>query len=93
MKGASAATCTRECIKGFDYALVVGDKVHTLKGDWFSSDSGLGQGRTAIDDPSGYRHHCCGLLSLITVAASDGFIPSGDSIDELSPKLWRLIPP
>ena len=31
MKGASAATCTRACVKeGTDYALVVGDKVYTL---------------------------------------------------------------
>ena len=34
MKGESAAQCTRECVKeGSDYALVVGDKVYTLKGD------------------------------------------------------------
>ena len=26
------------------------------------------------------------------VAASDGFIPSDNAIDELFPKLWRLIP-
>jgi hypothetical protein len=26
------------------------------------------------------------------VAASIGFIPSDDAIDELFPKLWRLIP-
>jgi hypothetical protein len=34
MQGATAAKCTRECVKsGSDYALVVGDKVYTLKGD------------------------------------------------------------
>ncbi len=34
MQGASDAKCTRECVKGgSDYALVVGDKVYTLKGD------------------------------------------------------------
>jgi hypothetical protein len=34
MKGASAAKCTRECVKGgTDYALVVGDRVYTLQGD------------------------------------------------------------
>jgi hypothetical protein len=34
MQGASAAKCTRECVKaGSDYALVVGDKVYSLKGD------------------------------------------------------------
>jgi hypothetical protein len=33
-KDKSAAQCTRECVKaGSDYALVVGDKVYTLKGD------------------------------------------------------------
>jgi hypothetical protein len=26
------------------------------------------------------------------VAASDGFIPSDNAVDELFPKLWRLIP-
>ena len=34
MKGESAAQCTRDCVKeGSDYALVVGDRVYTLKGD------------------------------------------------------------
>jgi len=34
MQGLTAAQCTRECVKsGTDYALVVGDKVYTLKGD------------------------------------------------------------
>jgi hypothetical protein len=34
MKGASDAQCTRECVKdGADYALLIGDKVYTLKGD------------------------------------------------------------
>jgi hypothetical protein len=34
MKNASAAKCTQECVKGgSDYALVVGDRVYTLKGD------------------------------------------------------------
>jgi hypothetical protein len=33
MHGASASKCTRECVKmGASYALVVGDKVYTLKG-------------------------------------------------------------
>ena len=33
MEGASAAKCTRECVKqGSSYALVVGSKVYTLKG-------------------------------------------------------------
>jgi hypothetical protein len=43
MAGKSAAECTRECVKeGSDYALVVGDKVYTLKGD-----------KTAIDKFAG----------------------------------------
>jgi hypothetical protein len=34
MQGATAAQCTRECVKSSsDYALVSGDKVYTLKGD------------------------------------------------------------
>ena len=34
MKGETAAQCTRDCVKeGSDFALVVGDKVYTLKGD------------------------------------------------------------
>ena len=34
MAGASAAKCTRECVKGgADFALLSGDKVYTLKGD------------------------------------------------------------
>ena len=34
MKNMSAAACTRECVKsGSEYALVVGDKVYTLKGN------------------------------------------------------------
>ena len=33
MDGTTAAKCTRECVKmGSPYALVVGDKVYTLKG-------------------------------------------------------------
>ena len=43
MKSESAAQCTRECVKsGSDYALVVGDKVYTLRG-----------GKTAIDKFAG----------------------------------------
>jgi hypothetical protein len=57
MKGASAATCTRECIKeGSDYALVVGDKVYTLKGD-----------KTAIDKFAGANVVIKGKLSGNTV--------------------------
>lgn len=38
-----AAKCTRECVKsGSDYALVVGDKVYTLKGDKAAIDKFAG---------------------------------------------------
>jgi hypothetical protein len=34
MKNATAAQCTRECVKsGSDFALAVGDKLYILKGD------------------------------------------------------------
>ena len=43
MQGASAAKCTRECVKaGTDYALVVGDRVYTLKGDKAAIDKFAG---------------------------------------------------
>lgn len=57
MKGESAAQCTRECVKsGSDYALVVGDKVYTLKGD-----------KTAIDKFAGTHVIVTGKLSGSTV--------------------------
>jgi hypothetical protein len=43
MKNESAAQCTRECVKeGSDYALIVGDKVYTLKGDKAAIDKFAG---------------------------------------------------
>ena len=43
MQGASAAKCTRECVKaGAEYALVVGDKVYTVKGDKVEIDKFAG---------------------------------------------------
>jgi len=43
MQGASAAQCTRECVKsGSDYALVVGDKIYILKGDKAAIDKFAG---------------------------------------------------
>ncbi len=57
MKGESAAQCTRDCIKeGSDYALIVGDKVYTLKGD-----------KTAIDKFGGANVVVKGKLSGSTV--------------------------
>ena len=57
MKGESAAQCTRECVKSWsDYALVVGDKVYTPKGD-----------KTAIDKFAGTNVIVKGKLSGSTV--------------------------
>jgi hypothetical protein len=43
LKGESAAQCTRDCVReGSDYALVVGDKVYTLKGDKAAIDKFAG---------------------------------------------------
>ena len=43
MKGESAAQCMRDCVKeGSEYALVVGDKVYTLKGDKAAIDKFAG---------------------------------------------------
>jgi hypothetical protein len=43
MQGATAAQCTRECVKsGSDFALVVGDKVYALKGDKAAFDKFAG---------------------------------------------------
>jgi hypothetical protein len=44
MKGKSAAECTRECVKAdSDYALVVGQKVYTLKGNASDLDKYAGE--------------------------------------------------
>lgn len=46
-KDKSAAQCTRECVKlGFDYALVVGDKVYTLKSNKADIDGYAGDKAT-----------------------------------------------
>jgi hypothetical protein len=43
MKGATAAECTRACVKkGSDFALVSGGKVYTLKGDTTQFDKFAG---------------------------------------------------
>lgn len=53
MQGVTAAKCTRVCVKsGSDYALVVGDKVNTLKGaktafDKFAGDNVVVTGKTS----------------------------------------------
>jgi len=44
MKDATAAECTRECVKkGSDFALVSGGKVYTLKGDKAQFDKFAGE--------------------------------------------------
>jgi hypothetical protein len=44
MKGATAAQCTRECVKqGSDFALVSAGKVYTLKGDKTQFDKFAGE--------------------------------------------------
>ena len=47
MQGATAAQCTRACVKdGSDFALVSGDKVYTLKGDKSQIDKFAGEAVT-----------------------------------------------
>ena len=54
MQGASAAKCTRECVKaGSDYALVSGDKVYTLKGDKAQIDKFAGANVVIEGETSG----------------------------------------
>lgn len=54
MNGLSAAQCTRACVKqGADYALVVGDKVYTLKGDKSAIDKFAGEDVVVKGDVSG----------------------------------------
>ncbi len=54
MSGASAAQCTRACVKqGADYALVAGDKVYTLKGDKTAIDKFAGENVVVKGDVNG----------------------------------------
>lgn len=54
MKNLSAAECTRECVKaGSDFALVVGDKVYTLKGDKAKLDKLAGSSAVIDGDLKG----------------------------------------
>ncbi len=60
MPGKPDAECVRACVKGgSDYALVVGDKVYTLKGD-----------KAAIDKLAGQKASVSGKLSGNTIEAS-----------------------
>jgi hypothetical protein len=54
MKNASAAECTRACVKnGSDFALLSGDKLYTLKGDKSLFDKWAGQTVTVQGKVSG----------------------------------------
>jgi hypothetical protein len=54
MKGATAAECTRACVKqGSDFALVSGGKVYTLKGDKTKFDKFAGENVTVKGTVSG----------------------------------------
>jgi len=54
MAGKSDADCTRACVKeGSDYALVVGDKVYTLKGDKAAIDKFAGATATVTGTAKG----------------------------------------
>jgi hypothetical protein len=56
MQGATAAQCTRECVKrGTDFALVSGGKVYTLKGDKAQIDKYAGQSVTVKGTVAGTR--------------------------------------
>jgi hypothetical protein len=58
MKGATAAQCTRECVKqGSDFALVSGGKVYTLKG-----------GKTQLDKFAGENVVVKGKVSGTTIS-------------------------
>jgi hypothetical protein len=54
MPGKPDAECVRACVKGgSDYALVVGSKVYTLKGDKAQIDKMAGQKATVTGSVSG----------------------------------------
>lgn len=54
MAGHSDADCTRACVKeGSDYALVVGDKIYTLKGDKAAIDKFAGAAATVTGTTKG----------------------------------------
>jgi hypothetical protein len=54
MKNASAAECTRACVKaGSDFALAVGDKLYTLKGEKARIDKFAGANVVVTGDVEG----------------------------------------
>jgi hypothetical protein len=63
--GKDPATCTRHCLKnGADYALVVGEKVYTLK----TTDAKL---RTALDKLAGAKATVSGDEDGTTISVTD----------------------
>jgi len=65
MKDATAADCTRECVKkGSDFALVSGGKVYTLKGDKIQLDKFAGENVVVKGKVSGTT------ISVDSIAAS-----------------------
>ena len=65
MKDATAAQCTRECVKkGSDFALVSGGKVYTLKGDKIQLDKFAGENVVVKGKVSGTT------ISVDSIAAS-----------------------
>ena len=64
-KDKSAAQCTRECLKGgSDHALVVGDKVYTLKGDKTQIDKFAGEKAIIMGTAKGGRQSASTRLLL-----------------------------
>jgi hypothetical protein len=74
MQGVTAAQCTQECVKsGSDYALVVGDKVYTLKGDKAAFDKFAGANLVVKGKTNGVR----GTVESIKSASADATSGSG----------------
>jgi hypothetical protein len=72
-KDKSAADCTRECVKtGSDYDLVVGDKIHPLKGDKAEFDKYAGQRATVKGTLDGSNINVQSITGAKKVAATAG---------------------
>src|SRR3954466_11208937 len=73
MPGKSAAECAKECAKDGDYALVVGDKIYTLKGHKDELEKLAGTDATVTGKGSGTT------AEVATVAAAK--VPAGKATD------------
>ena len=72
-KDKSAADCTRECVKtGSDYDLVVGDKIHPLKGDKAEFDKYAGQRATVKGTLDGSNINVQSITGAKKAAATAG---------------------